>query len=184
MAWGHHSNGESDPFYVRDSITNEQRINVESSNFSTNFAYLGYLHLIPKRNNRAVQSAFEGTFRYHVALDWTKEQDKLLDQYRLAGRWISFTPKSANKAHRFSLMAQLELQLQHISVGMLSEGRSFGADLRFAWKPPLLSTSSFWFFAQGYFGSDYYNIRFMEQAQFLRIGISAQPALPRFFKNK
>jgi len=174
LAWGHHSNGQSDSFYMPDSTS----INTKSGDFSTNMIEIGGLV------NRSNIVHTYTPFFYKLSFEYHYKQSK-----ELAGKYGNFRINSELNSILYSdkitgasqfLKKQIhsvstQVKIQWIFGNMIHtsayDWKRLTTSLRISVHPAALD--DFNFFVQYYNGQDYYNINFEKTLYVLRFGITA-----------
>lgn len=174
LTWQHHSNGQSDSFYMPDSTA----VNTKSGDFSTNMIEIGGSVTKPRNVSNYMPSFYKLSFEYHY-----KQCAEIAGKYgnfRINSEFnsILYSDKFPGadqflKKHLHSVSAQLKMQW--IMGDMLNtsacDWKRLATSLRISVHPVALD--EFTFFAQYYNGQDYYNINFEKTLYVLRFGITA-----------
>jgi hypothetical protein len=174
FSWGHHSNGQSDGFYMPDGIS----INTKSGDFSTNMIEIGSLIAKTEHVKPYNLLLHKLSFEYHY-----KQNEELAGKYgnfRINSELNSILypakfPGGGNFFKKQLRSVSAQLKMQWIVGDMLnasaSDWKRMTTSLRISVHPVVLD--EFTFFAQYYNGQDYYNISFEKTLYVLRFGITA-----------
>ncbi|MFA6400412.1 MAG: hypothetical protein WCX31_02135 [Salinivirgaceae bacterium] len=172
----HHSNGQEGEFYNTDSIT----VNNQSGSFSTNWFEGGIFLSRPDPN-------FQHNINYfklYAAYDF--QQDNNLDGIYGRLRFFGNLQSNLNLSKIFSVFRQTDISRsyslnQSVRLGWIAgelidtkgfDRKRFIFQYTINFKPAFLNNITF--FAQYYYGQDYYNIYFNRTLNVLRFGISTR----------
>lgn len=190
FSWAHHSNGQSDSFYLDDSTT----INTMSGNFATNFIEFGpFLNRKPKirsfatdylklsgefhyRQNRELEGKY-GNFRLNFEFQSIAYPMLLLLNLKNNQGMDLASMKSKSSSIRISLKNTIIFG-DKLNTKSFDLVRRINVSLTSSFRPKYLNDLTF--FIQYYYGQDYYNIYFGETISVLRFGIQADTF--NFFK--
>jgi hypothetical protein len=180
FSWYHHSNGQDGSFYNPDSIT----INTLSGNFSTNFIEAGAFLSRPDKRRPYILNymKFSVSFCYQQCQELSPAYGRLRlsFDYQTAIN-LSKVVRIISSKDQFAHHAVLT---QSVHLGCISgrfcntrefDNKRFIFKYTLSYKPKFLNDVTF--FAQYYYGQDYYNIYFNRTLKILRFGISAKTSL-------
>jgi len=165
----HHSNGQDGNFLNEDNT-----INLQTGNFSTNFFELGILKTAYSNKLKAIKT-IKSSFEIHPKSWMLEDLHGRYSGLRWHNSFTSFKfPLKDNKNERakFSLKAETMLMLDNYNDLDFFELDRFNASLTFYYHPKFLQDIGL--FVQLYHGMDYYNIYFDHQLSSIRFGIMTQ----------
>ena len=174
LSWQHHSNGQSDSFYMPDSTA----INSNSGDFSTNMIEIGGSVTRHHNVSNYNPSFYKLSFEYHY-----KQCEQLAGKYgnfRINSELNSIIysdkfPGESNFLKRQLHSVSAQLKTQWIMGDMINtsscDWKRLTTSLRLSIHPVALDELNF--FVQYYYGQDYYNISFAKTLSVLRFGITA-----------
>lgn len=174
FSWEHHSNGQSDSFYVPDSTS----INSKSGDFSTNSIEFGGLVTRPYNAKKYGLSFYKLSFQYHYSQ--CEDLRGKYGNFRIKSELRSILysdkfPGTSNFVKRQIHSISAQLKTEWIAGNMMNtsaiDWKRIITSIRISVHPVALD--EFNFFAQYYYGQDYYNINFGKTLNVLRFGISA-----------
>jgi hypothetical protein len=178
LSWFHHSNGQDGTFYTTDSIT----INTKNGSFSTNWIE-GGMFLSRSKINRKYYLKINALYSYN--------QDKELNgiygrlrffadlktEWNLVSKTLNLFNLSYFERNKGVLdnMFRFGLIVDDLKNTKIFDKKRFIFQYTLTYKPSFLRDVTF--FAQYYYGSDYYNIYFYRTLKVLRFGIAAKTSI-------
>lgn len=156
----HHSNGQSDDYYIPGTT----QVNFNTGNFSTNGAEVAFSW--SEIDSGKVGKAFiNGRIAYERQFDWGREE-KLRNSY--------YYNKASVEA-RFLYSYRVRAYLTYAFMwGTREFGVRHSFDLFLSYRP-FKTRSDFSFFVRGYLGPDYYNIYYVNELRAVTFGLLADP---------
>lgn len=165
----HHSNGQEDSFYNEDNS-----INLQSGNFSTNYLEFGFLKTAYSNRLKAIKT-IKSSLEIHPNSWMAQELKGKYSGLRWHNSFTSFkfplTDSHSDKAN-FSLKAETTLMLDNYNDLDIFNLDRFNASVTFYYHPKFLEDIGL--FVQFYHGMDYYNIYFEHQISVIRFGIMTE----------
>jgi hypothetical protein len=166
----HHSNGQNGEFYNENDS-----INLESGNFSTNFIEFGFIKTDYSNRLKAIKT-FKSSLEIHPKFLMQEELQGLYSGLRWHNSFTSFklpfnNSKNQDRA-KFSLKVETILMLDNYNDLKVFDLDRINTKVTFYYHPKLLEDIGF--FVQFYHGMDYYNIYFQNQISVIRFGIMTE----------
>ncbi len=165
----HHSNGQDGDFYNEDNT-----INLQTGNFSTNFFEIGFLKTAYSTRLKAIKT-FKSSIEIHPRSWMLNELKGQYSGFRWHNSFTSFKfPLKVDKKQRasFSLKAETTLMLANYNNLDVFDFNRFNASSTLYYHPKFLEDIGL--FVQLYHGMDYYNIYFNRQLSIIRFGIMTE----------
>ena len=165
----HHSNGQDGSFYNEDNS-----INLQTGNFSTNFMEFGILKTGYSKSLKAIKT-IKSSFEIHPKIWMFKELQGKYSGLRWHNSFTSFKlpirNDKKNKAN-FSVKAETILMLDNYNDLNVFDIDRLNVSFTFYYHPKFLEDIGL--FVQFYHGMDYYNIYFDHQLSIIRFGIMTE----------
>lgn len=165
----HHSNGQDGGFYNDDN-----KINLQSGNFATNFFEFGFLKTGYSNRLKAIKT-IKTSIEIHPKSWMLQEMKSNYSGLRWHNSFKSFkfplTDSHSEKAN-FTLKAEITIMLDNFNDLAVFDLDRFNASMTFYYHPKFLEDIGL--FVQFYHGMDYYNIYFERQLSIIRFGIMTE----------
>jgi len=174
ISWGHHSNGQSDSFYMPDSTS----INTKSGDFSTNMIEIGGLVTRTHQMSNYNPLFYKLSFEYHYSQ--CKDLAGKFGNFRINSEvnsilYSDISSGASPLLKKYLRSVSTQLKMQWIMGDMINtsvyDWKRLTTSVRISVHPVALDEITF--FAQYYNGQDYYNINFEKTLYVLRFGITA-----------
>lgn len=165
----HHSNGQDGSFYNEDQI-----INLQTGNFSTNFVEFGILKTTYSKRLKAIKS-IKSSVEIHPKPWMFEELQGKYSGLRWHNSFTSFKfplKDDNNEKANFSMKAESILMLDNFKDLHVFNLDRLNVSFTFYYHPKFLEDIGL--FVQFYHGMDYYNIYFEHQLSMIRFGIMTE----------